>query len=360
MTPSPAVSCFAGTRAWGVACVLGALLSACGGGGGGSDTTAVAATPSSPASATPTTPATVTPTSPVTTTSTTPATTTTTTTATTATGSTAGVQCGYSYSAFNSTTSVRATSTVSWSCSSTRRALAGNGLPDHDVGAFPNANNPNTIAAQNVNASMVLVPVPTATIAARGLGPVGYALNGVKFDPSTAGSCTVNGASTSCSLIGNTGVWSIEALGQSSFNFGVDSSNAHVQPDGAYHYHGMPEGLVSKQAKGQNMTLVGFALDGYPVYARYGYTVAGSATSGVKVIKGSYQLKATADAGRPSVATYPMGAFTQDYQYVAGSGDLDECNGRTGVTPEFPAGIYHYIITDTYPYIGRCLRGAVN
>ena len=50
-----------------------------------------------------------------------------------------------------------------------------------------------------------------------------------------------------------------------------------------------------------------------------------------------------------------MGTFQQDYSYVAASGDLDESNGRTGVTPEFPSGIYHYYITDTYPYIQRCI-----
>ena len=27
-----------------------------------------------------------------------------------------------------------------------------------------------------------------------------------------------------------------------------------------------------------------------------------------------------------------MGAFTQDYEYVEGLGDLDQCNGRFGVT----------------------------
>ena len=48
---------------------------------------------------------------------------------------------------------------------------------------------------------------------------------------------------------------------------------------------------------------------------------------------------------------------TQDYEYVAGSGDLDECNGRFGVTPEFPNGIYHYYITDAFPYIQRCVKG---
>jgi hypothetical protein len=27
------------------------------------------------------------------------------------------------------------------------------------------------------------------------------------------------------------------------------------------------------------------------------------------------------------------------------------------VTPEFPAGTYHYYVTDTYPFIQRCLKG---
>ncbi len=44
---------------------------------------------------------------------------------------------------------------------------------------------------------------------------------------------------------------------------------------------------------------------------------------------------------------------------MAGSGDLDECNGRTGVTPEFPNGIYHYYATDTYPFLQRCVKGVV-
>ena len=42
-----------------------------------------------------------------------------------------------------------------------------------------------------------------------------------------------------------------------------------------------------------------------------------------------------------------------------GSGDLDECNGRVGVTPEFPDGIYHYYATDTYPFFQRCVKGEV-
>jgi hypothetical protein len=270
---------------------------------------------------------------------------------------TAGVECGYAYSGYNASASVKATSTVTWSCSATTRSLTANGIPDHDVGTFPNRNCPNTISAQTVSASMTLTPVNTGTASMPGVGGVGYALNGVKLDPGTAGTCTDGDAGTSCSLAGGGGAWNIEALGQSSFNFGVDASNAHVQPNGAYHYHGMPEGILAKLGKGEKPTLVGYALDGFPVYARYGYTAPMDATSAVKVMKGSYALKPSPDAGRPSAATYPMGAFAEDYEYVAGAGDLDECNGRIDVTPEFPAGIYHYYITDTYPFIQRCVKG---
>lgn len=71
----------------------------------------------------------------------------------------------------------------------------------------------------------------------------------------------------------------------------------------------------------------------------------------------SYRLKAAPDANRPATTLFPMGTFLQDHEYVAGLGALDECNGRTGVTPEFPNGIYHYYATDTYPYLQRCVKG---
>jgi hypothetical protein len=261
------------------------------------------------------------------------------------------VACTYAYDGYNASSSVQHQSTVAWSCTSDTRTVTGNGIPDHDVGTFPNTNCPNTVKSYSVSASMPLNPINKGT--ASRIGVLGYHLNGIKFDPSTAGTC--DDAGTSCTLIGNTGSWNIEALGQSSFNFGVDSNNAHVQPTGEYHYHGMPEGSLAGQ--GQAMKLVGFALDGFPIYARYGHTDAADASSPTKAMTGSYRLKAAPDANRPSTSTYALGAFTQDYEYVAGLGDLDECNGRTGVTPEFPGGTYHYFIIDTYPFIQRCVKG---
>ena len=274
--------------------------------------------------------------------------------------STSGILCSYSNSTFNASTSVNATSTASWTCDATSRVLTANGIPDHAVGTFPNPANPNTISAQSVSASYSLTPVvgTTATELGGPRGATGFILNGIKIDAGTGGSCDSSG--TSCDLGNNTGAWSIEALGQSSFDFGTDTNNAHVQPGGSYHYHGMPEGFVTKLNKGQTMTLIGWAADGFPIYARYGHTTATDATSAIKVMKGSYRFKAAVDAGRPSTTQYPLGAFRQDYEYVAGLGDLDECNGRTGATPEFPNGTYHYYATDTYPFLQRCVKGVTS
>lgn len=274
--------------------------------------------------------------------------------------STFDVGCDYTYNEYNASASVELDSQASWTCSDTSRILSANGIPDHEVGEFPNSGNPNTISAQTVDITYTTSPTQAAMATELGgpSGAQGYVLNGVKIDASTAGSC--DDAGDNCSLIDNSGTWSIEALGQSSFDFGTDENNAHVQPDGAYHYHGMPEGFItSRGGNSSTMTMIGWAADGFPIYARYGYSDADDASSELKAMTGSYQLSSTTGVSRPSTTEFPLGTFRQDWEYVAGSGDLDACNGRTGVTPEFPNGIYHYYATDTYPYFQRCVNGTV-
>jgi YHYH protein len=264
--------------------------------------------------------------------------------------------CGLSYNALNSSPKVQKASIYSWVCSATTRTLTGNGIPDHAVsgGTFVTP-----ISTQTISQTLPLLPTTTGVVTAVAMD-VGFAMNSVKFDPATAGSCSSTATSTGmnggCVLAMGRDPWRIEAIG-GAFIFGVDEHNAHVQPNGQYHYHGMPEGILVGRNKGQAMTLVGYAKDGFPIYARYGLLDATNLQSASKVMTSSWQKKATPDAGRPMVSVFPMGTFTQDYEYVAGSGDLDECNGRTGVTPEFPAGIYHYFITDSFPYIQRCVKG---
>lgn len=272
---------------------------------------------------------------------------------------TLGVLCDLSGSQLNGQLGL--TSNFLWSCANGRRSLVANGIPGHQVGVFPNASNPNPISEQRVAFSTSLSPVAHS-------GPGGPAkeavmgLNGVKFDPATAGTCSDGiSAASRCRLApGGGGSWNIEALGQDSFDFGEDMNNAHVQPGGIYHYHGVPTGLLSQAARdGREMALVGWAADGFPVYARYGFTGSTQISGQLRMMETSYRLKQAADPGRPSPSIIPMGAFTQDWEYVAGLGDLDECNGRFGTTPEFPGGIYHYYTTDSYPYVQRCVKGSL-
>ena len=92
----------------------------------------------------------------------------------------------------------------------------------------------------------------------------------------------------------------------------------------------------------RGMILVGWASDGFPVYARYAYTNPNDSNSAIEPLQPSFRLKNEPDSNRPMVLTklsgglgstnpnteIPMGAFTQDYEYVEGLGDLDQCNGR--------------------------------
>ena len=285
--------------------------------------------------------------------------------------STIGVLDDINEQIFNDDESVNAYSIYSWTSDDINRILTGNGIPNHEVGTFPNSNNPNTISEQNVNEVFTLCPILVSENGEPVGGPAGaiaYAINSVKFDPATAGRCNDQGE---CSLAQGQGNWNIEALGHETFDFGDDMNHAHVQPSGEYHYHGMPELLIDFLGDEQGMTLVGWASDGFPVYARYGYSNPNDSTSELISLQPSWKLKDTPDEGRPDTLTalgggqgitypnipIPMGAFTQDFEYEEGYGDLDECNGRTGVTPEFPEGIYYYMVTDEFPFFTRCLKG---
>ena len=111
------------------------------------------------------------------------------------------------------------------------RILSGNGIPNHEVGIFPNDDNPNTIREQNVNKRFTLCPEIITENGLEVTGPalvIAYALNSVKFDPATAGRCNDTGE---CSLAQGQGNWNIEALGHDTFDFGDDMNHAHVQPN---------------------------------------------------------------------------------------------------------------------------------
>lgn len=248
-------------------------------------------------------------------------------------------------------------STFTASVSGNVRTLKANGVANHDVGDFPNPGNPHAITAQTYTYEVPVVPggsgAPTVVF--------GLLTSGVVLDPGTAE--TWNDDTD----------WRYEALryttGLPYFSgatatdktrhpdaLGVDCNLAHVQPSGAYHYHGVPTSLVPDPPA---VTLAGWAADGYPIVLLYGQSDPLDANSAPREMVASYRLRSgTRPAGGPPGAY--DGTFGADWEYVPGSGDLDACNGHEGTVliDGGPVRTYHYVLTNTFPYIPRCTTAA--
>jgi hypothetical protein len=106
--------------------------------------------------------------------------------------------------------------------------------------------------------------------------------------------------------------------------------------------------------------IIGFALDGYPIYGPFGWDPAGN----VQRMISSYKLRTlvhrtvlpdgtvlTPGQEGPDIGPdFPLGTFAEDYEYLKGAGTLDEYNGRFARTPEYPEGTYAYFLT-SWPYL---------
>jgi hypothetical protein len=139
-------------------------------------------------------------------------------------------------------------------------------------------------------------------------------------------------------------------------DLGADCNFAHVQPNGAYHYHGVPTRMLPATPA---LTFLGWAADGYPVFGRWGYSDPDDSGSELVSMSGSYRVRSGSRGVGAPEGDYD-GTFVADWEYVPGLGDLDACNGRTGVVTLDGAEVttYHYYITDTYPYVPRCFVAA--
>ncbi len=149
-------------------------------------------------------------------------------------------------------------------------------------------------------------------------------------------------------------------------DFGTDAHNAHTQPNGKYHYHGNPLAMFHTQCDNTSTAspVIGFAADGFPVF---GSCIRDPATGQIREAQSSYVLKNNGGS-RQAVSGYstPLagvgvvasnhydGQFRSDYEYTAGSGDLDECNGMT------VNGQYGYYVTNAFPWLTNCFKGQVN
>lgn len=227
------------------------------------------------------------------------------------------------------------------------RMIDANNIPDHPTGNGARGRNPHTISEKDNHYRVTLTPKFAAQPTKSFPNAFGVALNGVFFEPSTAEFWRGNRN------------WNEEAIdGHGRRLLGLDENYGHVQPDGSYHYHGTPTGLIKNLAAKTNkkLMLLGYAADGFPIYSQWGYSDPKNPDSNIKKLEPSYRIKL---GKRPSGGPPGNhdGSYGADYEYVKGKGDLDEFNGRFAATPEYPDGIYHYVVTDTYPFISRSWRG---
>jgi hypothetical protein len=157
------------------------------------------------------------------------------------------------------------------------------------------------------------------------------------------------------------------SAGQGGYHYHYDANCVYWEPEAG---ETMEDYDPSKIKSDEHSPIIGWAFDGYPIYGMYGYN---DDQTSLKAITSSYAIERTQEGGDQGYNGI------DDWNYVAGVGDLDECNGRFGPTPEYPDGIYHYVstplsgsptmVTDTngqtvgmigFPYFLLCYHGVAD
>ncbi len=153
--------------------------------------------------------------------------------------------------------------------------------------------NPNSISEKTYTFKIPLNPKVAASHQATPLGPIGVSLNGVPFFNQYAGPT--------------------QPLTNEIVSF--DKYWGHPAPGNMYHYHVEP--LFLTTVKASKSALLGFLLDGFPVYG------------------------------------------PEEFGVAVDESKLDIYHGHTNPTTEYPNGIYHYHVTNKDPYInGRGYYGS--
>ncbi|MBI4906711.1 MAG: YHYH protein [Acidobacteria bacterium] len=179
-----------------------------------------------------------------------------------------------------------------------------------------------------------------------------------------------------------------------------DPCNGHQPGEGTYHYHLNPICLraqlddnvvavstgrlgtqyAEKADEWTHSKILGWALDGHPIYGPYGYSDPMDPKSSIKRVQPGFQLRSITQRHTlpdwalsyhgltspvlnrtqygPDVSDrFPLGRYVEDYEYAPGTGDLDQYNGRFTATPEYPGGTYAYFVTlspdgnPAFPYV---------
>lgn len=276
--------------------------------------------------------------------------------------------------------------------SATSVYVTATGVPAYPTGPFLDRN-PSVATDQEAIYQFPLDPkqntgTPTSTTG----GNIGVFVNGVSlfdyrdgvaWDPTTNALCGGPGRDACPGGPRAEQAWNRDAIPAEMAGF--DCSKGHPA-GGNYHHHQNPsafnldlevlstvcnlyaaDGLYTIDST-QHAPLIGFAYDGFPIYGAYGYKNA-DGSGGIARIKSGYALRnitkrthhadnTDVDDGPDVDATYFLGYFREDYEWLAHTGDdyLDEHNGRFCVTPEYPEGTYAYFCTvdadwnSAYPY----------
>lgn len=285
--------------------------------------------------------------------------------------------------------------------SADRVYVRSNGIPAYLTGPFLDGN-PSLAQSQNAIFRFPLAPVPnTGTPTPTNGGNIGNFINGVALFDYRDGVAWNTTTNALCGGPGNppcpggpnaVQAWNRDAVPAE--RVGFDCAKGHPAM-GNYHHHQNPSafdldlvvisGICDLYAADGlylidstvHSPLLGFAYDGYPIYGAYGFANT-DGSGGVARMRSGHQLRDItvrtqhADGtdvadGPPVSTTYPLGYFREDYEFIAHPGEdvfLDEHNGRTCVTPEYPGGTYAYFCTvnaewnSAYPYVvGPTFRG---
>jgi len=206
--------------------------------------------------------------------------------------------------------------------------------------------------------------------------PIGVAVNGAVIY--TAGSKThqTDGTNSGASLTYN--------LGNSTYNTTLDQCGGRPEINGEYRYRNgsfiykgfsnptNPNMLFvnsstyysgtkvgSDYLKHESIThdavvfgeghskIVGWALDGFPIYGPFGYQNPLDPTSNVVQMLSTWGLKGPSDPifSNPARISNTPGIYIEDYEIKPQTGTLDAFNGRYCVTPDFKNGTYAYFLT---------------
>ncbi len=234
----------------------------------------------------------------------------------------------------------RYTASVKITVKRSKCTISSNAIPNHNFNETGRFATP--VSQQNQSYTVTTSPKANARATALSLRyDNAVYLNGVKLDLLAAGCFGVGDGFIGCRDMASP--YRYDPLGGTS-KFGADEHNAHTQPDGTYHYHGNPVALFEQSNPTGPSPVIGFAADGFPIFGSF-IAVGGK----LRRATPSYRLKSGTRSGGPG-GRYD-GTFIDDWTYVAGSGDLDECNGMV------QNGVYGYVVTQTYPHVMGCFRG---